>query len=83
LPDLVGQAVATELSFSCGPMAALAMLEMGVINQAQKDPDSARKSACEFAKRVAAFPGIASRQTMCLMSPDVEKYALSFVDWGK
>uniref|UniRef100_A0A7S0B6A1 Uncharacterized protein n=1 Tax=Pyrodinium bahamense TaxID=73915 RepID=A0A7S0B6A1_9DINO len=83
LPDLVGQATATHLCFSAGPMSALAMLEMSVINQAHKDKESAQRSAMEFAKRVAAFPGIASRQTMCLMSPDVEKYALSFSQWGK
>lgn len=83
LPDLVGPAVATHLTMSHGPMSALAMLEMGVLNQVHKDKDNANRSANEFGKRVAAFPGIATRQTMCLMSPDVEKYALSFTSWGK
>jgi len=83
LPDLVGPAVATHLTLSHGPMSALTMLEMSVVNQVHKDKDSAMRSANEFCKRVAAFPGIAMRQTMCLMSPDCEKYALSFGQWGK
>jgi len=83
LPDLVGPAVATHLTLSHGPMSALALLELSVINQVHKDRDTAMRSANEFTKRVAAFPGIAMRQTMCLMSPDAEKYALSFSSWGK
>jgi len=82
LPDLLGQSVATHLCFTSGAMTALSMLEMGVIHQAQTNKDTAQRSATEFGRRVAAFPGIAMRQTMCLMSPEVEKYALSFKGWG-
>merc|ERR550532_977171 len=83
LPDLVGQSATTHLLYSYGPASALSMLEMGVVHQVQPNKDASQKSAGEFAKRVAGFPGIAVRQTMCLMSPDVEKYALSFAKWGK
>jgi len=83
LPDLLGPSVATHLCLSHGPMTALSMLEMGVVQQAQPNRDAAQRSASEFCKRTANFPGIASRQTMCLMSPDVEKYALSFAKFGK
>lgn len=78
LAELFGQSVASQLCMNTGQMSALSMLELGVLNQAQKDRDTAERAAAEFAKRVGAFPSIACKQTLCLMSPAAEKFAMSF-----
>merc|ERR1712050_414513 len=41
------------------------------------DKHYCQKAASEFAKRIASYPSIACRQTMNLMCPAVEKYALA------
>mmetsp|Transcript_28952 Transcript_28952/g.65413 ORF Transcript_28952/g.65413 Transcript_28952/m.65413 type:complete len:627 (+) Transcript_28952:76-1956(+) len=78
LADLFSNQVATYLCMTDGVESAVAMLEMGVLHQAVPDKDFAGKAAFEFAKRLASFPKLALRQTMCLMNPPLEKFALSF-----
>jgi len=74
LGDLVGGNVAVELCYSVGPMPALNMLELGVLNQVQKGKEESGKAGEEFAKRLAGFPSIAMRQTLGLLCPPVERY---------
>merc|ERR1711879_962802 len=76
--DLFSNQVATYLCMTDGVESAVAMLEMGVLHQAVPDKDFAGKAAFEFAKRLAGFPKLALRQTMCLMNPPLEKFALNF-----
>merc|ERR1712113_1066448 len=78
LGDLFGNNIATYLCMTEGPQSALAMLEMSVVHQAYPSKDQAIKAAVEFAKRIAGFPKLAIRQTLCLMNPAVERYAASF-----
>jgi len=80
--DLVGHNVATDLTMKNGPASALSMLECGIIHECQKGKDSTRKCASEIAKRLAKSQSIATRQTMFLMSPAVERYALAAARGG-
>jgi len=80
--DLMGHNTATSLTLMNGPMGALGMLEHGVIHQCQKGKDDARKCASEMAKRLAKNTSSAARQTMHLMGPAVERYALAAARGG-
>lgn len=77
LGELVGYNAATALCMASGPASALTMLEKGIIHQLQKGQDDTRRAAGEMAKRISAFPAMASRQNLALLSPAVEKYALA------
>lgn len=75
LGDLCGLSTAAQLCINHGPMPAYALMELAVVNTVQTGRDIAEKSASEYAKRLAAFPHIAIRQTIVLMNPAVERYA--------
>jgi tetratricopeptide (TPR) repeat protein len=77
LGDLVGQSTAAQLIMTSGTTNALSMLEAQVLNQAYPDKEHCQKGASEFAKRISSYPNIAIRQTMNLMCPAIEKYALA------
>lgn len=82
LGDLVGHNVATTICMTHGPQEALKLLEYGVVHQCQKGKDDTRKCAAEMAKRIAARPTVAQSQTMHLLSPAIEKYALCAAKGG-
>lgn len=75
--DLAGHNVATLLNCETGPVGALRMLETGIVHQCQRGRDEVRQAASEIAKRIAGTPGMACRQSMNLLSPAVEKYAIA------
>mmetsp|Transcript_101385 Transcript_101385/g.295372 ORF Transcript_101385/g.295372 Transcript_101385/m.295372 type:complete len:627 (-) Transcript_101385:218-2098(-) len=77
LGDIIGHQTAVSLCMQKGPSSALLMLEQGIIHQCQKGKEDTRKAASEMAKRIAAFPSFPVRQTMILMTPAMERYALA------
>lgn len=77
LGDLIGHSIAVELCMTSGTMSGAQLLELGVLHQAHENKEFASKAAHEFAKRLAGFPAIALRQTMSLMCPVAERYALN------
>lgn len=80
--DLVGFQIATKLFQANGPESAFSMLEAGICHQLQKGKEDTRKCASEMAKRIAACPTTAQKQTMHLMGAAVEKFALACAKGG-
>jgi hypothetical protein len=80
--DLLGFAISTKMFQSCGPESAFGMCESGIVHQLQKGKDDTRKVATEMAKRIAAAPTTAQKQTMHLMGAAVEKFALACAKGG-
>lgn len=74
--DLLGQSVTTQLCMMTGTITAQHLLEMGVIQQVRKGKDEVEKAASEMAKRIAKWPPVGVRQTLNLMAPDANKYAI-------
>mmetsp|Transcript_31148 Transcript_31148/g.58434 ORF Transcript_31148/g.58434 Transcript_31148/m.58434 type:complete len:228 (-) Transcript_31148:98-781(-) len=74
LGELVGQAVATQLSISRGTLDAQGLQELGILNQVRPSKDETCRAASELAKRIAGCPGIACRQTMSLLSVPPVRY---------
>eukprot|EP00418_Pyrodinium_bahamense_P077948 CAMPEP_0179074562 /NCGR_PEP_ID=MMETSP0796-20121207/33149_1 /TAXON_ID=73915 /ORGANISM="Pyrodinium bahamense, Strain pbaha01" /LENGTH=630 /DNA_ID=CAMNT_0020771787 /DNA_START=53 /DNA_END=1945 /DNA_ORIENTATION=- len=77
LGDLIGHQLALDLCMQQGPSGALVMLAQGIIHQCQKGKEDTRKAASEMAKRISACPSFPVRQTMNLMTPSMERYALA------
>ncbi|CAE7208337.1 unnamed protein product [Symbiodinium natans] len=74
LGELVGQAVAAQLSISSGTLDSQGLQELGILNQVRPSKDEACRAASELGKRIAGFPGIACRQTMSLLSVPPVRY---------
>mmetsp|Transcript_48108 Transcript_48108/g.148474 ORF Transcript_48108/g.148474 Transcript_48108/m.148474 type:complete len:629 (-) Transcript_48108:166-2052(-) len=77
LGDLIGHQTAVSLCMRQGPSPALLMLEQGIIHQCQRGKEDTRKAASEMAKRIASSPSFPVRQTMTLMTPSMERYAMA------
>eukprot|EP00434_Breviolum_minutum_P005094 symbB.v1.2.004492.t1/scaffold250.1/size251770/3 len=74
LGELVGPAIASQLCISSGILDAQALQELGILNQVRPSKDETGRAASEMAKRIAAFPGIACRQTMSLLTVPPVRY---------
>eukprot|EP00439_Symbiodinium_sp_Y106_P021688 s1827_g2.t1 len=74
LGELVGQAVAAQLSISSGTLDSQGLQELGILNQVRPSKDETCRAATELGKRIAGFPGIACRQTMSLLSVPPVRY---------
>ncbi|CAJ1395483.1 unnamed protein product [Effrenium voratum] len=74
LGELVGAAMASQLCISSGVLDAHSLQELGILNQVRPNKDETGRAASELAKRIAAFPGIACRQTMSLLTVPPVKY---------
>jgi len=73
LPLITGSSCA-ELCFTTGPLTACNLLDIKLTNEVRPTGDDAKASANEFARRVAAFPNVACRQTMAILPPRAEAY---------